>query len=152
MKSVFIVLSLALAIAWGSGHTAEQSKPASSKADSGLPPGYRQTDRPFGVETANGKIWKDGGPEILYRIGLSVGEENRAREFARQHPKATLTVTRSVAIGEIVVALDETEHAMVVSIDGRAHFTAGNVQSQKDVVECILIANYVAGFSKQSSR
>jgi hypothetical protein len=146
VKSVFIVLALALIIASSPRQKTEQSKPALSKADSGLPPGYRQTASPIGVDSATGKIWKEGGPDIHYQIGFTVGEQ--AREFARQNPKATLTVTRSVATGEIVVALDESQHAMVVSIDGRAHFTARNVQSQKDVVETILIANYVAGFSK----
>ena len=146
MKFLFIVLALMLPIAPGHRHQTEQSKPASSDADSGLPAGYRQTAASVGGDSATGRIWKENGPQIAYDIGPTAGAQ--AREFARQNPKATLTVTRSAATGEMVVALDEGQHTVVVSIDGRAHFTARNVRSQKDVIETILIANYVAGFSR----
>jgi hypothetical protein len=101
------------------------------------------------VDSAGGRIWKDGGPDI-YEISLM--SSDRARVYAEENPQASLTVVQSSTMGEVVVALDEAQDVMVVSVDHHAHFIADNVRSRKDVVEVALIATSAAAVTKRPAK
>ena len=147
MKSALIVLAVATAVVTCHGDNAEHSQPVPRGRPVWLLPGYHHTAaNGIVIDFASGRIWKDGGPDISYEISVSVGE--KARVYAKENPRVSLTVVESPPTGEMVVALDEDQAAMVVSIDRRAHFSARNVRSRKDVVEVILIATSAAGVSK----
>ena len=98
------------------------------------------------IDSFGGRVWKDGGPEISYVIAPS--GPAKARVYAEQNSKASLTVVESPTTGEVVVALDEDQGAMVVTVDHHVHFTARNVRSRKDAVDVILMATSASGFLK----
>jgi hypothetical protein len=141
MRSAFIVLALGLAMATGQRSEGERAQHVSKESPVQLLPGYRYTN-PKGIDSAVGRIWKDGGPDISYGFGFFAGDQ--AREYAAKNPKVSLTEIGSSATGQVVVALDEDHDAMVVSIDNRCQFSARNVRTRKDVMEVLLIANFLA--------
>jgi hypothetical protein len=145
-QALFVVLLIAsLAPSDGIGST--QQEAAQKQRPGWLLPDY-QFEKAGGVvvDSVGGRIWKEGGPEILYE--LSATSREKARVFALEHPRASLSVISSPTTGEIVAALDEHEGAMVVSVDRRAHFIVRNVRSRRDAVEVMLIATAGAGYTK----
>ena len=145
MKPLPAVLVLVCAIVAGDRHTTEQSQPAPDGSPVRLLPGYQHAPS-AGVDAVGGRIWRDGGPEIYYNIGFSVGE--LARGYSKQNPTVPLTVLESPATGEMVVALDDAHDAMVVSVDHHANFDARHVRSRRDVVDVLLMANTVPRLPK----
>jgi len=141
VKPLYMVLLLASAMASGDRHKAEPPQSVRNGSPVRLLPGYHHTPS-GGVDTRGGRIWKDNGPEIYYVIGPMVGE--LARGYSQQNPKASLSVVESPATGELAIAMDEENDALIVSIDHRSNFRARNVRSRKDVVDVILMANTVA--------
>jgi hypothetical protein len=110
-------------------------------------PGYQHSAaKGVVIDSFEGRISKDGGPDIHW--GISVGTAETTRVHAKENPKVSLTVVESPGTGEMVVALDEDQAAMMVSIDRRAHFSARNVRSRQDVVDVILMATSLAGVTK----
>ena len=141
MRSAFIVLALVLAMATGHRTEGERTQGVSKESPVQLLPGYRYTTQ-NGIDSAGGKIWKDGGPDISYEFGPMSPDE--AGRYAQQNSKVTLTKAGSSA-GQVVVALDEDHDAMVVSIGNRCNFSARNVRTRREVMEVLLIANLLAG-------
>jgi hypothetical protein len=141
LRSAFIMLIIVVAMAIGHDRKTEQSQATPKEASGLLVPGYHYTAG-SGIDSAVGRIWKDGGPVISYDFGPLGGE--KARNLARQDPKMSLTVTGSPTTGEFIVALDEDHGRMLVDLDRRLHFDALNVRSRKDVVEVLLMANALA--------
>jgi len=99
------------------------------------------------VDYVDGRLWKEDGPDIFYEIGVSAGA--KARRYAEQNGKVSLTVVSSPTAGELVIGLDEDQAAMVVGcVDRRVFFRERNVRSRKDAMEVILIATSGIGLSK----
>jgi hypothetical protein len=141
LRSAVITLIIVGAMAIGHDRKTEQSQATPQKASALLLPGYHYTAS-SGFDSSAGRIWKDDGPIIGYEFDLFGGA--RARGYAEQNPKRSLTVTGSPATGEFIVALDQNEDRMVVDVDGRAYFDARNVRTRKDVVEVLQMATALA--------
>jgi hypothetical protein len=117
----------------------QQSQAVSKARPQWLLPGYQHEPATgMVIDSVGGRIWKDSGPDISYQI--TVTARDKARVYAEENLKASLTVLEAPTTGEVVVALDEEHGAMVVGVDRRAHFMATNVRSRQDAVEVILIA------------
>jgi len=140
LRSAVITLIIVGAMAIGHDPKTEQSQATRQEASALLLPGYHYTAS-SGFDSSGGRIWKDGGPIIYYEFGPLGGE--KARGYAEQNPKRSLTVTGSPATGEFIVALDEHEDRMLVDVDRRLHFDA-RVRTRRDVVEVLQIANALA--------
>jgi hypothetical protein len=64
-----VVALLTLGLASTTGSVATGAQPPSGPGGMQLQPGYLHTRTPS-LDTIRGRVWKDGGPEIVYDIGL----------------------------------------------------------------------------------
>ena len=83
MKSTLMVLALAAAMAFCQRDATEKSQAVPKERPVWLQLGYKDEggDRMI-VDYIDGRLWKEGGPDISYKIGVPAGD--KARRYAQQ--------------------------------------------------------------------
>lgn len=89
------------------------------------------------VDTYGGRIWKDGGPELIYELGDLA--TNNVRHYRERDSGLWYVVdkdARGISL-EAIMTDDETLH---IALPGaRANFMARKLKSKADVAEVLLM-------------
>jgi hypothetical protein len=139
-KRVWLNLALAFCmIAATSGRAASQSAATPPRME-GLPGGMQllvgyQHRRAPTFEGRQGRIWKDGGPQIDYDISFYDG--NAAKAYPQMDKSIRRTTLRLNGVS-CDLTVDEAQDIVVISF-GFANFAATRVKSRRDATEVLLM-------------
>ena len=115
-----------------------QTSPAPQPSPPGslqLLPGY-QHERIGGMDTIRGRIWKVGGPDVIYEFGTLA--TNEARMYRQSNVRLWWrTFTTQKGSVEVVMTDDETMHIAFAAY--LTNFTASRLKTKTDVADVMLM-------------